>query len=329
LLNEFRTRLSLLVTIVLACSSSLLAQAWVFPKGGGTVSVSYQNIFVRDHVFTEGIPRDTGHILSHAIILESDYSLTDHLAVKVALPYVASRYYGSRPHQLPMDDGKYHPTFQDFTFDVRYNLTNRNIALTPFFRSGIPSHDYQYFAHSAVGRDQREYQLGANVGRGLDPVLSKAYVQARYSYAVVQRVLGIRPNKSTVEAQAGYFLKPRLTLLGTTQWTHSHSGIELTCGPVIHCGLDDDHWIHHDQIAKSTLLDVGGGVAFSVNRSTDVFVSVARSVRGSNGHLHEPVASIGISRSFGNRFTIERATTKNGPAPVPQTAFVCTCAKTP
>jgi hypothetical protein len=205
-------------------------------------------------------------------------------------------------------------------------VTNRKIAFTPFFRAGIPSHHYEYFAHSAVGRDQRELQLGANVGRRLDPILPKAYVQGRYSYAFVERVLGIAPNKSTVEAQAGYFLTPRLTLLGTTQWIHTHDGVAFNFA-LFHGGLTDDQWTHHDQIGKSTLLDAGGGVAFSANPSTDVFVSVARSITGTNGHLHDPVISIGISRSFGKRFAVERITNENGPVPAPQTAFVCTCAK--
>jgi hypothetical protein len=326
LLQRFQLTLSLLITLLSVSSASLFAQAWVFPKGGGAVTVSYQNIFVREHAFQDGDTHDTGHIISHALFVDTDYSLTDRLAVKVSLPYVASRYYGPRPHQLPIDDGKYHPTFQDFTIDVRYNLANRKVALTPFFRSVIPSHGYEYFAHSAAGRDQREYQLGVNAGRRLDPILPKTYVQARYSYAFVERILGIAANRSTVEAQAGYFVKPRVTLLGTTQWMHTHNGVGFDFA-LFHGGLEGEQWIHHDQIAKASLLDVGGGVAFALNSSTDFFVSAARSIKGANGHLHDPVISIGISRSFGNRFAVERTTTSRGPVPAPQTAFVCTCAK--
>src|SRR5437667_2584992 len=106
---------------LLFASSSLFAQAWVFPKGGGTVTVSYQNIFVRNHVFQDGDKHDTGHILSHTLYLDTDYSLTDRLAVKVSLPYAAGKYNGPRPHvrtladgtSTTIDDGTYHPTFQD------------------------------------------------------------------------------------------------------------------------------------------------------------------------------------------------------------------------
>jgi hypothetical protein len=59
----------------------------------------------------------------------------------------------------PIDDGKYHPTFQDFRFDVRYNVTKKGVVLTPFVGSIVPSHDYAYFGHSAVGRDLKELQV--------------------------------------------------------------------------------------------------------------------------------------------------------------------------
>lgn len=302
------------------------AQAWLFPKNEGAVSLTYQNVFVRDHVYSKGDAHDIGHILSHAASLDVDYSLTDRLAASVALPYIASKYYGPKPHQLPIDDGTYHPAFQDFSAGFRYNLIRRPVVLTPFFRAVIPSHGYQYFAHSAVGRDQREFHLGANFGRRLNPVIPKAFVQARYSYAFVERVLGIAPNRSDTEFQLGYFLTRRLSLLGTGQWMHTHSGLDLSYG-VFQSGLTADQYPHHDQIARSSLLDLGGGAAYAVNGSLEMFLSVARSVEGRNGHLHAAVVTVGLSRTFGGRF--ERMTTPavdGGPAP--QRALVCTCAKT-
>src|SRR5439155_4189412 len=122
----------------------------VFPKGGGTVTVSYQNIFVRNHVFQDGDKHDTGHILSHTLYLDTDYSLTDRLAVKVSLPYAAGKYNGPRPHvrtladgtSTTIDDGTYHPTFQDFAVDVRYNVASHPFVFTPFFRTVVPSQQY-------------------------------------------------------------------------------------------------------------------------------------------------------------------------------------------
>src|SRR5262245_41863724 len=72
--------------------SGLSAQAWLFPKGEGTVATSYQRILVRNHAFAEGVPVDIGHSLSHAAIADVDYSISGRLAVRVGLPFVAGKY---------------------------------------------------------------------------------------------------------------------------------------------------------------------------------------------------------------------------------------------
>jgi hypothetical protein len=313
----------------LAIPSAVFAQAWLSPKGEGTVSLSYQYQYVADHVFENADAHDIGHIFSHALTLDVDYSLTDRLAVRVALPFVAGRYSGPVPHQLPMDNGTYHSTFQDFITDVRYRLTKRKVAVTPFFRAVIPSNNYTYFAHSAAGRNQREYHLGTNFGRRLDPILPKAFVQAQYSYAFVERVLGIAPNRSNLEAQLGYFLTPRLSLLATEQWMYTHSGLELNYN-LFNAGVSDDQWIHHDQIAKTSLLDLGGGTSLAITPSWQVFLSLARSIEGRNGHLHAAVVTIGVSRLFGTKAAVERASLGPRGEPVPEAdrPLVCTCSKT-
>jgi hypothetical protein len=320
---------SRLLCAFLVIPSSILAQAWLSPKGEGTISLSYQNQYVADHVFENRDAHDIGHILSHALTLDVDYSLTGNLAVRVALPFVAGKYYGPAPHQVSRDGGTYQSTFQDFVADVRYRLTKRHTAVTPFFRAVVPSNSYPYFAHSAAGRDQREFHLGTNVGRRLDPLIPKAFVQAQYSYAFVERVLGIAPNRSNLEAQIGYVLTPRIALIATGQWMYTHSGLDLNYY-LYQVGLSDDQWIHHDQIAKSSLLDLGGGTSLAITPSWQMFLTMARSIEGRNAHLHAAVVTIGVSRSFGMRSRVEKASLRPGCEPVPEAnrPLVCTCSKT-
>ncbi len=321
---------SRLLYAVLSMPWLVSAQAWLSPRGEGTVSLSYQNMFVSDHAYEASDAHDIGHILAHTLTLDVDYSLTDKLAVRVAIPYIDSRYYGAKPHQLPEDNGLYHSTFQDFTTDVRYNLTKRHLLLTPFFRVVVPSNSYTYFAHSAAGRDLREYHLGTNFGRRLDPILPKAFLQVQYSYAFVERVLGIAPNRSDIEFQLGYFLSHRVSMLATGQGAYTHSGVDLNFN-LPHAGLPADQWIHHDQIAKARLFDLGGGTAFAVTPSWQMFLTVAHSIAGRNGHLHGAVATIGVSRSFGARSEgSDRAFLGSGEqsGPGANRPVACTCAKT-
>jgi hypothetical protein len=206
---------------------SLSAQAWLAPKGEGTVTISYQNTYSPYHLDLNGKPHDKGTITLHSMTVDTDYSLTNKLALRVALPYMFGKYTGVNAHSYPVDDGAYHSTFQNFTADLRYNVSQRPVVFTPFVRLVLPSHGYEQFAHSAVGRDVREYHVGVNLGRRLDPILPKAFLQAQYSYAFVHRILDISPNRSDVQAQLGYFLTPRLTLLGLAQWFHTYRGFDV------------------------------------------------------------------------------------------------------
>src|SRR5262245_26600919 len=54
-----------LAIVLLLIPSSLSAQAWLFPKGEGTVAISYQDIYIRNHAFSKGEVIDRGHSLAH------------------------------------------------------------------------------------------------------------------------------------------------------------------------------------------------------------------------------------------------------------------------
>src|SRR5947207_8615379 len=89
-----------LVGCLISLPVSLLSQAWLSPKGEGTVSVLYQYGFDRLHVFSDGRTKDRGHIFLNSVLLDADFSLTDKLAVRVSLPYVIGKYVGRNGHTL-------------------------------------------------------------------------------------------------------------------------------------------------------------------------------------------------------------------------------------
>src|SRR6202795_260214 len=133
---------SMLVTVVAAPAR---AQAWLPAKGEGSVSILYQDVFVKDHMQAT-TPVDYGQIYSKTLLLDVTYGVTDNLAISFAIPWTAARYDGSRAHPLadlsgptpvfygvqPLDDGTYHQTLSDLRFDVRYNITKRWMVVTPF-----------------------------------------------------------------------------------------------------------------------------------------------------------------------------------------------------
>jgi hypothetical protein len=222
-----------LVPLIMAVSaSSARAQAWLPAQGEGTVSVLFSDVFAKYH-YLPTTPQDFGHIRTETVLLDVTYGLTDKVAITVGIPWVASRYSGAYPHPLadltgvtPLDDGTYHQTFQDFRFDVRYNITRRGLVLTPFIGSIVPSHSYTYFAHTAPGRDLNELQLGVSAAGMLDSLVPGTFVQASYSYGVTEKVLDIAHNRSNMSLEIGYFVTPTLRLLALSTGQLTHGGVD-------------------------------------------------------------------------------------------------------
>ena len=59
---------------------------------------------------------------------------------------------------------------------------------------------------------------------------------------------------------------------------------------------------HHDQLARSDLVDVGFGAQVQINRRTNVVASYATTVVGRNGHALGRSLTVGVSWSFGRSF---------------------------
>ncbi len=260
-------------------------QAWAPDKGAGTFAISYQNLFVRNHVDSQGRRLARGHIWANGMSQDFEYGLTDKIALNLSLAYITAKYMGAFPHVNPgnTDNGNYHGAFQDFRFGIRYKLRMRPLVITPFIEGLIPSHGYETFSHTAAGLGLRELRLGVNLGRRLDPILPRAYFQTQCSYAVVQSTFDIRPDRSRVNAELGYFLTKRLSLsaLESLMITHSGLGFPEDFPKVIQTPTNPI-WHHHDQISRENFLNLGLGGAFAVTESVEFFASALTTVWGEN-----------------------------------------------
>src|SRR5579862_3241902 len=170
------------ISILLAVPCSLLAQAWLPPKGDGVTTFFYQYDIERLHTFSDGRTLDKGHTYLDAIYADTDLSLTDRLAVRVSLPFIEGKYVGPSPHllvrgdkstEVSLDNGQLHGGFQDVRFNVRYAATQGALKVVPFAQVSLPSNNYPTLGHAAVGVRETEYRFGVNVGRRLDPILPR------------------------------------------------------------------------------------------------------------------------------------------------------------
>ena len=323
--------LSLLLTLPLTS----LAQAWLTPQGDGTVSVLYQDDISRLHSFDDGRTKDRGHTYSQGLYVNADFSLTDRLAVQVGLPYIDAKYVGPFPHLLvrgeantavAVDNGSYHGGFQDFRFNLRYALTQRALKIVPFVAAVLPSHAYPAFGHAAIGINEHEYRVGVNVGRRLNPILPKAFVQGQYAFGFTPEVAaGIAPKRSYGELQLGYLLNRHISFQGSSVLTYSHNGIDFDYN-LFPNNLTEEQYLNHDRISRTKLLDAGGSFSYLVNQSTNFFVSVGHSFYGTNGHLRYLVTTVGFTKAFRTGLSAEKLSVVEA-LPDANKAMTCTCAK--
>ena len=216
-------------SLFLPLSGTASAQAWVPPKGEAVVSLGWSRNWADHHLDYLGAFASPGDMIWNNAVSGLGYGVTDRLAVRVNIPFVISKYVGTRPHPArpgkpPLDDGSWHSTFQDFRAEVRFRATTGSLAVTPVVALLVPSHWYESHGHSAFGKNQIEGQFGINVGRVLDPVLPDAYLQARYVFAVTGKTLGISHNRSNVAFDLGYFVTGSLTVSAFGAWTKTHGG---------------------------------------------------------------------------------------------------------
>ncbi|HEY3122534.1 MAG TPA: hypothetical protein VGK70_00555 [Thermoanaerobaculia bacterium] len=286
------------------------AQAWLPPGGEAFISVGYSNLFVTKHYLGtaadpgDNVEKNRGHMRSQTVVAEVGYAVTDRFALSAGLPFTEAKWYRAggigNPHDPKIDDGNYHSTFQDYRVEALYQVVRSPVVLTPFVAVVIPSHDYQYFAHSAVGRDLQEYLLGVNFGGRLDRFLPGAYVQAKYTYAFVERVLGIHHDRSNGALELGYFVTPSLGARFLASGFYPHGGLVFRSpadfqGPT---NATNPVFLHHDQIGHDSGLSLGGGLSYALTGSVDLYATYVQQVQGRGGHKIDHGLSFGVSYGF-------------------------------
>lgn len=285
------------------------AQAWTPSKGEGTVGITYQNYYFTGHLDPEGQDDRNGAAHAKAVLTEFDYGVTDSVALNVSLPFIASKYTGSPGGSVfgplvlpvgPLDDGRYHGAFQDWRFELRYGaVSTRAVSLTPFVALAVPSHRYEISGEAVPGKHRREALVGASGGVPFDSLLRGAYIHARYSYAVVQRVRGARLNRSNVDVEGGAPIVSRLMLRGVSAWHIAHDHGSIAFEDALQ---DPELWRIHDREVGASFVNAGAGLTLSLTDAMDVNVLYITTVSGSAGAHAATALSLGISWGFGGGY---------------------------
>ena len=113
-------------------------QAWTPPRGEGAYAMVFQDLYTTKHTFADGSRADVGHVTLLGLANSVDFGVTDKFAATFSFPVGMGIYNGKNPHLLPIDNGNFHGSLQDFGIGLRYNLVSRPVMFTPFVLATMP-----------------------------------------------------------------------------------------------------------------------------------------------------------------------------------------------
>jgi hypothetical protein len=283
------------------------AQAWVLTGGEGSINFTYQRLGNTGHRLTNGQFFPAATSLDMSLYFEAEYAVTNRLSVIAGVPYVFAKYTDPNPPPapipfLPVDQCRcWQSGLQNMNLTARYNLANGVWGFTPFVSFGVPSHDYNFRGESALGDDLKELLIGFDVGRRMSEISRKLTLQGRYSYAFVQKVMGISTNRSNVRGQVDYRVKRGLLVLGEFYWQRTHGGLRLGSPPpadLVFPGEvnSPDLFYQHDRLLRDNYWRTGGGLTYAFPQF-NLFAVYTAFVAGTDTHAGNAV-TIGFSVPF-------------------------------
>jgi hypothetical protein len=153
---------------------------------------------------------------------------------------------------------------------------------------GVPSHDYNFRGEAALGRNLREERIGIDAARRLDAISRSLSIQGGYSYAFVEKVMGISTNRSNAHLEGDYSIRRRLLVSGQVFWQRTHGGLRFgspSSADLVFPGeVNTPELLYqHDRLLRDNYWHVGGGLGYSFPRA-DVFATYVAFVGGTDTH---------------------------------------------
>jgi hypothetical protein len=304
--------IAMLLAASALASAAARAQLMVPARGEGTLTLTYQYVGDHYHLNGHGDKVSAGKITGQSVQLRLDYGLTSRLALSVTAPYMKKRYIGPFPHNVDpfdppgeddgdhehigrIDDGDYHGGWQDPGIGLRWRWRDKPWAITPFVNYSQPSHDYTFYAHSALGTRQRKLALGVFAGRQFGPRFTRLYAQGSYSYTFVEEVQDVSVDFSTLTGEVGWFFTPRFSARAFATYRKTHGGLDF---PFDFPSRTDQLFLNHDRVQRIDYLNYGFGATWRLGERYSLGANWMTTGWGENGHAIHNAWTVGISRSF-------------------------------
>lgn len=272
-------------------------------SGHGHTSVSFQVIRIDGFESSIGL-LPIGTTDTQSVNFDVEYNVTDRITISAGLPYVRKRYNGAaahdpltldppRPEVENVDTGSWNTDFQDFHLGIRYLLRDGPIMVQPYVFLGVPSNNYPFFGHAAVGQGVLKVDVGSTFA--WFPGLSDAYYQLDLGYVFVEETLNTNISHWLIRAEGGYFFNDTVTGRVFAQLKKGHG---LTFPDDFPTPRTSEKWYQHDRLVKHNYLNAGIGLDWSLNSKYRLESSVITMIWAEQVHDMEYAITLGLSRSF-------------------------------
>lgn len=295
-----------------ACARTIIA-AWLIAlspaldaaqgqAGHGQFAITYQVIRADGFEATNG-KLDIGVTDTHTLNFDLDYHLTDRWSVSVGIPLVRKRYTGTFPHDpsvlVPprdapnIDDGQYRTDFQDWHLGLSYLAVDGRLRVEPFIALGVPSSDYPFFGHAAVGQNLWKFDVGASFSYA--PGLSDAWYRADLAYVFVEETLGVSIDHWRLRLETGYFFNQAWS---GRVFVLAKEGDGLDFPDDFPPPRTSEKWFQHDRMVKHNYVNAGLGVDWAFDERHRLSLTGLTMVHADQVHIVEYAFTLGLARSF-------------------------------
>ncbi len=280
-------------------------------KGDGSLRLEYQ--FVRTGDFDSSIGNlDIGETRSHVFMFSGTYELTDRFTLSASLPWIKKRHRGAFPHnptldltaypqadQTLVDDDNYHSNWQDLYVAASYTaFESKRWSVSPFVSIGMPTNDYPFYAHAAVGRNIWHVPIGAAFS--FKPYFSDFFFSGDVAYVFTKQSLGVNTNHWLIDLDLAYYATPSFAPRVFVSIKHTNHGLSFPDDFNV-TALNDKAWYFHDRTIKHNFVNAGVGFDWLVNDKYMLSGSALTMVDPDQVNIVELGLSLGITRFFSGR----------------------------
>ena len=280
-------------------------------QGDGSFRFEYQ--FIKTGDFDSSIGAiDIGETDAHVFMFAGSYELTDRWTVSASLPWIKKRHQGAFAHnpgleltnfpeadQSIIDNGDFHSDWQDLYVGASYAaFQGERLSVSPYLSVGIPTNDYPFYAHAAVGRNIWHVPVGATFR--FQPYFSDFVLSGDVGYVFSEKSLGVNIDHWLVTLDAAYHLTETLAPRVFLTIKHSSNGLSFPDDFDV-TALNDINWYYHDRTIKHNF--VNGGIGLDWLLSDDYMLSATAITMLDSDQVNEVDygLSLGITRFFSRR----------------------------